>query len=645
MFTSLFFSFLGIILFLLPLFYSLETQQIFSVNKFFLLLFFTGITVLVFSARHLYTLFHSKSNIHYTISRSSFFFLSALIGVLSLSTFFSHSPLISFYGSDSRHYGVLFLLILIITFFSIRSHKPTTRDIVSFLFIPLTLSGIITAVWAILQYIHLPPIFGGILNFASLSARSFAGMGQPNFCAQFLLFPFFIAWYFLIHNYRTKSPNKYTKWYIFFSLQLIFLYLTALYTTGSRAGMLGIITGSSVLLSTFFASKYFNTFLYGKYILSGSLITLFIGIIGLFLLIVFFGESIAHFFGNRGESIAARFYFWNDALHLIPHFFWTGTGADMLSTPFAQTLSVQALEPENFSSLPDRSHSIILDILLQYGIFGFLLFIFGIWKTVHTAIKNIQHSFTSQSLDLISIIALSGLIALFTSWTFGFAVITDSFIAVIFLALIFRTPQTASSEKNIISLHINRIFHILITLLSLFFSLFLLKTAFAINASEKSLYTLTTHTNLPQKIQFQHAQNILNTPYFENNLLKAYPYFSETHQKQIITLGNKYHFENDQYYEIQLFRAIQENNINKARTLLRTLQKHAGNFFPKHLQVINIAKYYNLLSPEESSQQLHTIANTLIPAYYFDTTHQTEKKWQKFWKHHREEGNILRRYK
>ncbi len=642
MLNKLYLYFLGTTLCILPLFYSLQTQQIFSVNKFTLILFFLGTTGLLFSSSFLY-----KKN-RVKISQNTAYFTLILSCILAVSTYFSDTPIISFFGSDSRHFGALFIVALLFTFFftsavlqnkNNNKHSRENTVIIPFIFIPLTIAGILSSLWAILQYAGHPPIFEGILNFKSLSLRSFAGMGQPNFCAQFLVFPFFIACYFLIKSSIARNKTK-----IFLSIQLLFLYIIALYATGSRAGILGFLAGISVLITTYIAFKYAHKSNTSKYILQSGIGIIITGILSLFILILVYGDDISLFLGGRGDSIAARFYFWNDAIKLIQEHFWTGTGPDMMGGPLAQSLSVQALEPENFSATPDRTHSVIFDIFLQYGIFGFLFFIFGVWKIIQTALHNIHNSFkkTTQEIDILSLISLASFIGILTTWIFGFAVITDSFITIIFIALIFRRSLSQNIKYiTLKSRYITIIFSIFIALSSLFF----IHTAYTIHQSEKALFPLRNNAQLSTSEKYYLSEKVLKTPYLENNLLSVYSKFTPIQKQKAEKLAEKYNFHTSSYYQIKIFLLLQQNKIQKAQRYLHKLQKNAGNLFTKQIQVTRIAKSYNLISKEEFTQQMKYITNTLIPKYYFISKNQKDAKFQKFWKHHRQNVQPLMKYK
>ncbi len=625
--NTFFLYFLSGILCVLPLIYSLDTQQIFSVNKFTFILFFVGISGIIFS-------FFSKK---IKISKDTLFFSISFFATIAFSTYFSETPIISFFGSDSRHFGALFLISLFLSFiflyqYFLESKQKTLYKSINFIFTSIAISGIISAIWAISQYIGFKPIFGGVLNFDSLSLRSFAGMGQPNFLAQFLIFPFFISCYFAIQNYLKKN-----KFNVILHINILFLYIVSIYTTGSRAGMLGILSGMATLIIIYFSHKLKNKY---PYLLQIGVSIIIAGILSLIALIFIFGDSISLYLGDRGDSIAARFYFWNDAVELIKSHFWTGTGADMMATPLAQSLSVQALEPENFSATPDRIHSILFDIFLQYGVFGFLLFIFGIWKIVKTAILNINKNFN----DTISIISLSAFISISTAWIFGFAVLTDSFIAIIFISLIFQNNKNYKNN-NIPNNYTFSKLHTKIIKLTLFiFSLFLLHTAYSIDISEKALFTLKNIHTLTAKEKYNASEKILNTPYFSQNLFSVYDYLTPAQKLKAEKIGDKYNFQNNSYYQVKIHSSLAKNNKKNAKIYLQKIKENAGNLFTKRIQTAYIANTYKLISKDEYILEMQNIARNLIPNYYFNSKNNNEFKFQKFWKHHNNTASILFKY-
>ena len=639
MLNKILYYFLAGILLLLPLIYSLDTQQIFSVNKFTLILFFVGISGACLGTSLLYNTYTSE-NTNIKTSLSFILFSNALFIILAFANYFSETPIISFFGSDSRHFGSLFLISLFITFIVVSNLiKTIQKKIILLIFIPILIAGIISSLWAIGQFTGNPPVFKNILNFESLSMRSFAGMGQPNFCAQFLIFPFFITCYFLIKNIIAKNTH-----FIILHANILILYIIALYTTGSRAGMLGFLTGIATLFFVYLSYRFYTkNKIYSKHILYSGVSTVLLGVFSLFLIIFIFGDSISLYLGNRGDSIAARFYFWNEAINIIKNNFLTGVGADMMNIPLGQSLSVTALEPENFSAIPDRSHSIIFDIFLQYGVFGFLLFIFGIWKTITTAFHNIFTSFSYKNrnnIDIISIVSLSAFIGILTTWTFGFAVLTDSFVAIIFLALIFRN----SLETKYIQITNQYIVWSLCFVL-ISFSFFTLHTAHTINKSEKALFSLSSNTKLSETEIFNLSEKIINTPYLSQNLFNAYQYFSNTQQIQAQTIAQKNNLQTSRYYQIKLYNLVQENKRNEAQIYLKKLETNAGNLFTKQLQIAQIAYKYNLISTEEHKTRMKYIANNLIPAYYFNFKNNNDKKFQKFWNHHIEYTKQLIQYR
>ncbi len=678
--------FLSFILLLLPVVYSLDTQQIFSVNKFIYILYFTGFLGILFSGFYFLSIFfkNSKSSklslkIFKNLNTFSKILFCIFFAFLAISTYFSATPIVSFFGSDARHFGMLLFLVLFLVFLFVlqifsyfanknikNKHKNNSQKKIQnlekfikyFIFIPIALIGLVSAVWAILQFWGKPPVFEDILNFKNMSLRSFAGMGQPNFLAQFLIFPFFVSLYPLLEKIKeNKKSQKNSNIFVYFSVINIIIYLFAFIATGSRAGMLGVLAGGFFLFTVFIFEKYIRDFNSSKIstflkkfhnlqFLHISVVFIILGILVLNLLIFFYGDIIADALAGRGESIKARFYFWNAGVSLLLDFFTTGTGFDMMRNELAQVLSVQALEPENFSAIPDRTHTFLLGFLLQMGVVPFILFIFGIYKTIYEALKNIIKSF-----DFITIIALSGFIGILSAWSFGFPVLVDSFFAIIFIAIIWRNVifKKPLNEKQVGGMY-RKYLHYIVHIFIFLFSVFLLFTASAIKKSEVSLFTLSSEIsqNTISRVEKEKLyENIINTPYLENNIITAQSLNasdsqnSEIFTKKVLELGDKYHYQNSGFYRLKIEESLKQRNKHQALFFYEKLKKLAGNSFPQKTNVASVGVFYKLITPSEYQQEKQNIIKNYIPAYYFEEKNKNDKKYKKFWNYHQKEKNTL----
>ena len=621
------FFFLSPLLFFLPLYFSLATQQIFSVNKFIYILFFAALLGFLF----IITIFIKKKKIQ-SYPPSSFFLFSGIlfISTVLLSSFFSATPIESFFGSSTRHLGSLFLLVLFFIFILFRGFNFSQKEWKYGIFFPIFLSGIISCFWAISQNFEYYIIFGEILNTSALSLRSFAGMGQPNFLAQTLIIPFFLS---IFYCFQFSKKNK--KSQIFSGISIIFsiiLFLFAMNATGSRAGILGILTGLCILLGYILFQKYNKKqFLLYSLFLSTSIIGV------LWLIIFLWGNELSFFLGGRGQSIESRYYFWNESLPLLKSYWVLGLGGDLLQSHLSPLLSMEAFASENFSAIPDRTHTFILDFILHFGILPFSLFFIGFYYTIKKSLSNIYNQ------DILSLFLLAGICGTFSSWIFGFNILVDSFFFIIAVAYIWNIKNISSSQSlkkshnsNNSTLYNSPII-LYISLFCIFiFSLFLSITAYKILESEKLLFILTqeeTRKNLTEKEKKAYSQKILSTPFLSENIIKAIPFMPKIEQNIAFQNGEKYHYQSISWYQTILYKSARERNIGQARKYFFYTKNILGNHFPQQWGLLQNIKSLNIFSPRDISKFTKNIQN-IIPDKYIKNPDMDNPIIQKFWKHH-----------
>ena len=648
-------------IFLLPLYYSFETQQIFEVNKFWLLTCFIG-TILLVGAIINYQKYSSSAGVCNTPLQDMFprnfwifsgiFFLSILI-----SSLLAQTPVTAFLGGTSRHQGAVFLLMMfflfIFSYFTFSENITKSgicntplqnkiqnivrvKNIRNFLLFPLLASAIISSWIAIEQYSgNFSGIFSNskifdfhILSIQDVSMRSFGAMGQPNFLAQFLLLPFFLSIYLIVKNIFT-SLNISEILIGIISTILIFL---AIHATGSRAGeFVGLGIGSIIFIT--FVGLNFSEFSPEKKQKIFWGIISFLVFLGITLVsYIFYTPEILTHTGERARSILARMQFWKESLPLITQNFSTfffGIGGDQLGYTFQPIASVRLNELEGFSYSPDRTHTIFLDFILHYGIiaglifWGFLLRIF--WKTSQV-IFNPSTKISEKSL-LMSI--FSGLIATLGSWSVGFYVTTDASIFMIFLGIlgVFTLPsktigrmQYASTPK----LFRNIIFSALFIVLSI--SLFHL--ASITKNSERARYQNALSSQNPEKTLSQEEIEtyLQNAPYLQENFLTL-------QTEEIIEKAEQFGFNSFtfQYQKFDLSR--KKEDFEKAK-------KSAGNSIESNVALFELAEISGIFTHEELVSYAKEIY-PMVPEKYYTPANWMKPEIQKFWKHHQKFVIIL----
>lgn len=299
-----------------------------------------------------------------------FIFGTVVAVVFLLSTIFSLHPVISLWGSYERQQGLYNLWHYVaLTFFIVVVIK--NREQVHNLIIALLLGSVFASGYGLLQ------LFG--LDFYKWGEdidRLFSSFGQPNFFGHYLavLLPLTLYAIFFL------SKNIYTR--IGYSTLLVAEVLCLIFTFSRSAWMAFFITGVGFILWILLRR--------GKKVLFGVFIILIVGLTVLVSLPTI-REKIAAVAWQQDGQAAQRFLsifnlnfgttrtrllYWEAAVNgfkdatLKQKIF--GHGPDALPNVFVKYYQPEWAYFETINSFPDRAHNFILDIVLQFGLLGFV---------------------------------------------------------------------------------------------------------------------------------------------------------------------------------------------------------------------------------------------------------------------------------
>lgn len=312
--------------------------NLFELPKVHFLAIFSALLLIISSAA---VIFRNKIEFRY----NKYVFIILFLWLLSLvvSTIFSISPQLSFWGSYERLQGLYSHITYIVLFIAFLQTLITEKNQRIFMNTTIAIGGLVS-IHSILQQF-------GIATFGEESMnitvqRSFSTMGNPNFLAQFLIFPLWLSGYFLIKN---KGKSK-----ILYALIFI-LIIVGIILTKSRASILGIIIATTILLVFHLKIKR-----YLKYLL----------VLGLFASFTAFVIFIA----SNMQSLMARFYIWKGSIGIIKDHWLIGSGLETFKTVFQKVQLKELLSVEEIYSIADRAHNVILDIFITQGFFGILAY-------------------------------------------------------------------------------------------------------------------------------------------------------------------------------------------------------------------------------------------------------------------------------
>ena len=288
---------------------------------------------------------------------SVFVLLWVLSFFLSVAT--SLNPVQSLFGEYFYLQGALFYLFVAVHFlicWKIFSDKGMVGKFLSF----VKWVGLAVAVYAIGQYFFLDPEMVG---------RVYGTVGNPNFLAQFLIFPLFVA----LFSVR--------KWWNFFFLVVILL---AIFMTGSRAVLLGVTM--SLFLWFLFCSRPCGCpgadSTSPRFYKAVFLVVLVGVVVGGFLLLDF-----------DLRSVNSRLLLWGSVPDLINlRDFVFGSGIETFSRRYLEVMPKEVFEYENFFTTPRNIHNEFLQTFVERGVFGTILYlvpvVFLIWSLFWKKVKS-----------------------------------------------------------------------------------------------------------------------------------------------------------------------------------------------------------------------------------------------------------------
>lgn len=289
-----------------------------------------------------------------------------------ITTIFSIHPILSLWGSYERFQGLYNLLhYLGFTFLivvSLRSYEDVAVFIKSFLF------GSIFAIgYGLIQFFGLDP-----LHWGEETNRLFSSFGQPNFFGHYLAVILPLTVYILFCSVK----NIYSR--LFYSILLVGQIFCFLFTY-SRAAWISV--GVTVILLFLWLLGYYHK----KKLLLLTSVACVIGVI--FFSFILISQKVSNTDVAENQQVSyrlfsvletktgsnkARLNYWGAGIQA-----WLdsslsrkliGYGPDTQATVYAPYYRPTWAYDEKLNSFPDRAHNFILDIVLQFGVIGLIIF-------------------------------------------------------------------------------------------------------------------------------------------------------------------------------------------------------------------------------------------------------------------------------
>jgi len=301
------------------------------------------------------------------------FTLLLALNVVSLaaSTAFSVNPALSAFGTNWRHFGSVIQAAILLFAWLVASHASGRPERVRTILRSITLSGGISAVYGIAQYFGWDPILPQAAYHIGEGiwaiVRPPGTLGYVSYFATWLLFVALLS--------PALAATESSSWWRRLAWISAGLSTVAMWMTGTRAAILGLVAGVAVGLWKGRASKpepqakgsaFFNL--------------RFVAVAALIL-----AAGVGFYFSPFGWKLRSRTRWfvedpygggratlWRDSLRMAAHKLPLGYGPEVFTAAFARFKS-KALAEAYPDFLHESPHNIFLDALVSQGLVGFLI--------------------------------------------------------------------------------------------------------------------------------------------------------------------------------------------------------------------------------------------------------------------------------
>ena len=359
------------IVFLVPLFFSWSfwSFEAFEINK---IVLFRCLLILGCLFYFLKVLL--KGSLDIPRKKYLFIFLFFLLISFFASSFLSGSQDLSLWGKYGREQGlyslISYVIFLLLLAFYLRDLKQVKRILLA-----IMLSSLAVCLYGGAQFLGLDYI--NWQEPATKTGRIFSTLGQPNFLGHFLIMTIPLIMYFLLFVARKK-------WIKLLSFILFLLNIFCLISTYSRAAWIGFALSFFIFLIgvLFLKNKKISAILTFLIVSLALILTLFLSYSGQIRTPdkddALWVRRILGSFEIDSGSVNLRLAYWKAGLNEIksmplPRLFF-GYGPDSLGDVYLKNYDTSWAIYESLP--PDRSHNFLLDIIISFGLFGSLVWVF-----------------------------------------------------------------------------------------------------------------------------------------------------------------------------------------------------------------------------------------------------------------------------
>ncbi|MEW6621035.1 MAG: tetratricopeptide repeat protein [bacterium] len=293
----------------------------------------------------------------------------AFLLISIISTLFSYSPLLSLIGIYRRYNGLITTINYVVLFFLVVNFISQVDRLVK----TIIFAGTVAAIYGIFQHFGIDPLFVS-LGFGK--GRVTSSFGNPVFLSAYLIMVFPLA----LSLYLDRKD----KWLTTISLCLLY---TCLLMAKTRASFLGL-----------FVALFLFGVLDVKRILQNKVKVIILGIILIGITLIFGigkGSMIERVIATtKMPSLGVkeeRFKLWEGAMGIIRKHPLIGVGQESMSLVFQQYAPIRLVVAYKGARITaDKSHNEFLDVVVEKGIIGLVIYLWLLITFIIMACKIIK---------------------------------------------------------------------------------------------------------------------------------------------------------------------------------------------------------------------------------------------------------------
>jgi len=391
------------VLFIVPLAMSRSVYRIFVLPKFAVLLVGAAAVAVCISLIGVSRGSHAFSSLKSRHALLVLLFVCSMV----LSTVFGVLPVSQFFGSSTIQAGLLTYLCFATVFIGLTVGVGSDGQRLRVVVWVMSVTGLITAAYAILQFVGKDPFLSSSLYTADSGrgavVRVPGTLGHADLLGNFLLYTTPVTAALAVSS-RSRTRRIATL--------MTLLSLAAIVFAGTRGAWLGITSAISVFVALSFRGRLSQRGHFRRATLLKSAVIVFLIGAGV---VIFVLSPVSRSIAIRARSFwsdkftgSGRTLLWRDSLQMIPERVVIGVGPEGFTRAFPRYKSVELAQyaPQNAQ---ESSHNSYMDAVINFGLVGGVLYVAIIASAFSLFFKSLASAADQEMKSLIVGLISAGL--------------------------------------------------------------------------------------------------------------------------------------------------------------------------------------------------------------------------------------------